>query len=48
MKSDLSTQLIVVSSGPPARGTVGSVPLDWVKKFRKKPLRRAPKRKKQK
>ena len=48
MKSEPSTQLIVVSSGRGPHGTVGSVPLDWVKRFRKKPLHRPPKRKKQK
>jgi hypothetical protein len=48
MKSQPSTQLIVVAPDRLPRGTVGSLPLELVKKFRKTPFRRSPKRKKQK
>jgi hypothetical protein len=48
MKFEPSTQIIVAASSRPPLGTVGSLPLEWVKKFRKKPLRRPPPRKRQK
>jgi hypothetical protein len=48
MNSTPNTQLIVVPAGRLPRGTVGSIPLELLKKFNRKPLRRPPKRKKQK
>jgi hypothetical protein len=48
MESKESEQLVVVKSGPPPFGTVGTVSLKWLKKFGKTPIRRRPKRNKKK
>jgi len=48
MKSEQSTQLIVVPAGSLPQGSLGGVPLEMVKRLRKKPLRRPAKRKKEK
>jgi hypothetical protein len=48
MKAEQSTQLIVVPAGRLPQGSLGSAPLELVKRLRKKPLRRPPKRNKQK